>query len=594
MSKLKFILPYLRPYWRSYLIGVFFIPLGTICALAIPRWTGEAVEIMRDRPGEIDPLYSLGVWILLAAAGRGLGLFATRYFVISSSRRVEYDLRQRLFDHFVGLDRTFFDRSRTGDLMSRATSDIDATRTVVGPCIMYSTSTLCLLVVAIPLMVSVSGWLTLLVLVPMTLLTVSVRIIGPRVQRAFRRAQETLGTVSSFAQENAAGIRVVKAFATEHREIGSFQELCDRNYEHNLATERISNWMHPVVGAVTHLSVILLLLVGGNLILDRQLSLGEFIEFAGYQSLLIWPMISIGWVMNQVYRGVASIGRLTEILGQTSRIETRPEAITLDPESVRGQIEIRGLTFHYGLEAGAPAVLEDVHLEIPAGKTTAIIGRTGSGKSTLAHLLTRLYPVADNAIFLDGHDINQLDLASLRRLIGVVPQDTFLFSQSIQENMAFGLPDPEEDASILEPDEAEILEFARIAGLDQDLDQFDQGLGAVIGERGVTLSGGQRQRVSIARALFYRPRILILDDALSAVDTQTEERILRNLRETTEDLTVIFISHRLSSIQDADQIYVLEEGRVTQGGRHEELVEREGLYRELYRLQALERELEDL
>ncbi len=478
--------------------------------------------------------------------------------------------------------------------MSRATSDIDATRTIVGPCIMYSAGTLFLLCVAIPLMISIDGWLTLIVLVPLTLLSISVRIIGPRVQKAFRRAQETLGTLSSFAQENSGGIRVIKTFATEDREIGSFQNLCDRYYNHNLATERISNWMHPVVGAVTHISMILLLLVGGLLIIDRDLSFGEFIEFTGYLSLLIWPMISIGWVVNQAYRGIASIGRLTEVLKEESKIDQENVQHALQTEEVKGEITINDLSFSYGLNPDSPKVLENINLTIPAGKTTAIIGRTGSGKSTLAHLLTRLYPVQDETIYFDGKDLNQIQLQSLRRAIGVVPQDTFLFSRSIAQNMAFGLDCENEDVELAKCSEEELLKFAQIAGLDQDLDQFNQGLEAVIGERGVTLSGGQRQRVSIARALMYRPKVLILDDALSAVDTQTEERILNNLREATEDLTVIFITHRLSSIKDADQIYVLEDGCISQGGKHEELVEQKGLYQDLFRLQALQRELEDL
>ncbi len=603
VKTLRFLLPYFTPYRWQYLVGLLFIPVSTFGALSIPRLMGDAVDSLERGSAELGFLLVMGGWILFYAVCRGIGLFASRYYIIGASRRLEFDLRNRLYDHLLGLDRRFYQSARTGDLMTRATLDVEAARTIAGPAIMYSANCLFMLFLAIPLMASVDPWLTLLVMVPLSLLSWAVRVIGPRVHLATRLAQESLSDLSSAAQENFSGMRVVKSYSMQEREIASFRKLCDVYYDRSLVSERISNWMGPIVGGVGETAVLLLILVGGNMILAGELSLGDLVKFSGYQAMLIWPMISIGWVVNQVHRGVASVGRLDQVFSERSGIvvsgapaaetganSTASEAVL--PPRFAGRLEVRGLTFAFGERV----VLRDIDMEIPAGSTVAIIGRTGSGKSTLVSLFPRLYPVPDGTIFLDGIDINGIPLDVLRRSIGFVPQETFLFSRSIEDNIAFGVPaDGDGSGSATETDlERLIREYATVSRLDKDLDQLGEGLREVVGERGVTLSGGQRQRVAIARALIGRPPVLIFDDSLSAVDTHTEEEILGNLRHATSDLTVIVVSHRISTVRDADHIYVLDDGRIVERGQHDELVRRDGLYAELDRQQRLSDELEEM
>ena len=431
---------------------------------------------------------------------------------------------------------------------------------------------------------------------PLGLLTVAVRRIGPRVHAASRRSQETLSELGSFAQENFAGVRVVRSFSLEEDEAAGFGEVSGRHLERMLDAERLYSWMSPIVGAIAEVTVILLLLIGGRMILAGTFTLGQFVEFAGYQALLIWPMISIGWVMNQAHRGTASIGRLREILAARSSVLGAPDAAGERNGGAQNgaapavsrepcEVEVRGLSFSYD---GRP-VLSEVSLRAPRGSTIALIGRTGSGKSTLLGLIPRLWPVPDGSIFIDGRDANRIPLDELRRCIGFVPQESFLFSRTIAENIAFSA-DGEGRADV----EEEALRWAAMACLDKDMDQFPRGYREVVGERGVTLSGGQKQRAAIARALMADPRILILDDPLSAVDATTEEEILANLREAGRGRTVIFASHRVSGLRLADRIYVLDEGRIAEEGTHAELIRRHGIYAHMHRRQLLEEELERL
>ena len=596
---LRFFLPLIRRYRWYYRGGILVIPLSTFCILGMGYVLGKAVGHLEHEPENLDPLYTMGLWIVLLALGRGVFLFLTRYLITGASRHIEYDLRNRLFTHLQSLDRNFYGSVRTGDLMSRATADVEAVRTVVGPAIMYSISTLFMLGMALPLMISISGRLTFWTMVPLIVLPLAVRLIGPRVQVAFRKSQETLSEISAFAQESAGGVRVVKSFAFEDRQVSDFDELSNKYFDRNLSMERISNWMHPTVGAIQHVTTIIVFVVGGHLIFGSKMqglqpsegfSLDDFIAFSYYLGLLTWPMISIGWVVNQIYRGIASVKRLEEILNRESSVLTSGVGFADAPEASQvreggGEVEIRDLSFSYG----AHLVLDRVSLKIRPGETVALIGRTGCGKSTLAGLIPRQFAVPDGSIFVDGADVNKIPLNELRSIVGFVPQETFLFSRTLAQNIAFGISGDEEENWL-----DEVENYAKISRLDKDIDQFARGFDEMVGERGVTRSGGQRQRVAISRALLYKPKVLILDDALSAVDTHTEEEILARLREATSDLTVLVISHRISSIKDADRIYVLDAGRIVEEGVHEELRRRRGVYEELYQLQLLEQELEEM
>ena len=568
------------------------VPLSIGSLLAIPWLTGECVDILRESMGPQETINSLPpssqvaillVAIVIFAFTRGLSLFAIRWFIISASRKVEFDLRDRLFSHLQSLDQGFYDNWKTGDLLARCTQDVERVRVLAGPIIMYSANTACMLLIALPLMISVSGWLTLLLMVPLSLLTLSVRKIGPRVHDAVFKAQETLSNLSSLSQEDFAGIRVVKSFAQEEAESERFRKLSGDYVKDNLVTARIQAWMHPLVAGVNELSVMLLLVLGGYYLLEGNgaLTLGEFIKFAGYQFQLIWPMISIGWVVNQFHRASASVRRLEAILESKSNIVLPAEPVTPPAGKITGTISIRNLDFAYN----GKKILEDISIEAPAGHTIAITGRTGSGKSTLLKTLPRILPVDDGRIFIDGIDINRLPTGLLRRAIGYVPQESFLFSRTISSNIGFGIDAPKEEA---------VLSAARVSRLEKDIDQFPRGWEEQVGERGVTLSGGQKQRAALARALLVQPAILLLDDSLSSVDTQTEKEILTELRVATNSITTLVVAQRISSILHADRIYVLEDGRIAEEGSHAELIETNGLYAETYRLQLLSDELEGM
>ena len=568
------------------------VPLSIGSLLAIPWLTGECVDILRESMGPQETINSLPpssqvaillVAIVIFAFTRGLSLFAIRWFIISASRKVEFDLRDRLFSHLQSLDQGFYDNWKTGDLLARCTQDVERVRVLAGPIIMYSANTACMLLIALPLMISVSGWLTLLLMVPLSLLTLSVRKIGPRVHDAVFKAQETLSNLSSLSQEDFAGIRVVKSFAQEEAESERFRKLSGDYVKDNLVTARIQAWMHPLVAGVNELSVMLLLVLGGYYLLEGNgaLTLGEFIKFAGYQFQLIWPMISIGWVVNQFHRASASVRRLEAILESKSNIVLPAEPVTPPAGKITGTISIRNLDFAYN----GKKILEDISIEAPAGHTIAITGRTGSGKSTLVKTLPRILPVDDGRIFIDGIDINRLPTGLLRRAIGYVPQESFLFSRSISGNIGFGIDAPKEET---------VLSAARVSRLEKDIDQFPRGWEEQVGERGVTLSGGQKQRAALARALLVQPAILLLDDSLSSVDTQTEKEILTELRIATNSITTLVVAQRISSILHADRIYVLEAGRIAEEGSHAELIETNGLYAETYRLQLLSDELEGM
>lgn len=580
METFRFLFRFCKPQLVSYISGLLLVPVSIAANLGIAYLTGEAVAVLRHptSTGETE-LQRILLWILFAALVRAATLFGMRRLIINASRDTEFLLRNHVFNHLQTQDQLFFKSRRSGDILTRITSDVERSRLIAGPVILYTATTICMLALALPLMAAINWLLTLLLMVPLTLLTFAVRRIGPRVHERVFEAQEALSDLSSRAEENFSGVRVIKSFTQEDHEIRSFSEVARTYLRESLHAARLSAWMSPIVGGVGDLAVLSILIVGGWFMVEGELDFADFVKFSGYQMQLIWPMIAIGWVVNQFQRGSASVARLRELVG------SQPEV--LDPQNpqlpengrILGAVSIRNLRFSFG----TTPILEDVSLEIPLGHTVGIVGRTGTGKSTLANLIPRVYPVPAGAIFIDGVDVNDLPLEALRGAIGFVPQESFLFSRSIEDNIAFGVDNPKDE---------EIREVAAVTRLDQDIDQFPRGYQERVGERGVTLSGGQKQRTAIARALLCRPRILILDDALSAVDTQTEEEIVARLKPLTKDLTTLIVSHRISSIRHADRIYVLEGGRVAEEGTHDSLVKLGGIYAEMDRRQQISDELE--
>jgi ATP-binding cassette subfamily B multidrug efflux pump len=579
----RFLYPFCRPHLKSYIVGLLLVPFSIAATLGIAYLTGEATRLIAQ-PAQSGNTFTDILWGILAlAVVRSLTLFGMRYLIINASREMEFALRNHVFRHLLTQDQLFFKSQRTGDLLTRITSDVERSRLIAGPVIMYTASTVFMLVFALPLMASISWLLTILLMVPLSLLSVAVRYIGPQVHERVSRAQAALSDLSSRAQENFAGVRVVKAFGQEDYEHKSFSQIARAYFSESVSAAKIQSWMQPIVAGVGDLAVLAILLAGGHLILQGDLRFPEFVKFFGYQMLLIWPMIAIGWVINQFQRGRASVERIQELLAvEPSVIDT---SVPLDSggdatqAAIQGSISIRGLTFSFG----ASPVLKNVSLEVPQGKTVAIVGRTGSGKSTLVNLLSRVYPVPRGRILVDGTDVNDLPLGLLRRAVGFVPQETFLFSQTLEENIAFGTD---------ESTPTSIQAVAALTRLDKDIDQFPHGYQEFVGERGVTLSGGQKQRAAISRALLVQPRILVLDDALSAVDTHTEEEILQQLRLFTKELTTVVVSHRISSIKHADRIYVLDEGRVVEEGTHDDLLQHGGIYADIHRRQLIADELD--
>lgn len=514
--------------------------------------------------------------IITAALCQGVFQFSMRYVMIGASRRVEFDLRQRVFDHLQTLPPSAFESMRIGDIMTRSTSDIESIRMCVGPAIMYLTNTLTVLPICLVMMFFKNPALALLSMIPLALLTIAIRLIMPRMYKHSRAVQEQMSAISTHAQENFSGVRVVKAFHREQHEIDGFHELNGEYVRANLRLAWSRGLVNGVINVFAGVGVALVLWFGGRDIINGNLTLGQFIAFNQYQLMLIWPMIAMGWVLSLLQRGVASMERINEILSIEPAIRDESSGTS---EPIRGEIEFRGFSFAYG----DTPLLQNIDLSIPAGHTVAIVGRTGSGKSTLVSALPRLLEVPRHRVFVDGREIHEIPLEQLRASIGMVPQDTFLFSDTVRNNIAFGRPDATD---------AEIREAAKIAGIDETIDELPNGYEQMIGERGVNLSGGQKQRLAIARALVKDPAVLILDDCLSAVDTETEERILSGLRPKMRGRTCIVVAHRVSTIKDADHIVVIDEGTIAEEGSHDELVAANGIYAEIERRQKLEDELE--
>lgn len=567
-----------RPYRKGLLWGVLCVASANLIALAQPQVLRFAVDDLY-RGVTAEKLGRYAMFLFGIATVAGLFKYAMRQLIIAISRRLEYDLRNQLFEHLQTLPAPWFQEHRTGEIMSIATNDMAAVRTMLGPGLMYTVNTITVGVVSIGFMVAISPRLTLYSLLPLPLVSLSVWFFGDRIHRRFERVQECFARLSAHVQENLGGMRVVRAFAAERREVERFDDLNDEYRGRNLHLIRTSGFFSPSLSFFSGLGALLALWVGGREAVAGHITLGQFVAFTVYLGMLNWPMVALGWVINIFQRGLASFGRITDVLDEVPSIASAPGAVPGPP--AHGELEFRHLTFTYpGAETPS---LVDVSFRAPAGTTVALVGRTGSGKSTVLALLPRLFDPPPGTVFLDGADVRGLDLAWLRAQLAVVPQDPFLFSATISENIAYGVP---------VEDDAEIRAAAHTARLDGDIEGFPDAWATRVGERGITLSGGQKQRATIARALLRGAPVLLLDDCLSSVDTQTEEAILGGLRDEMRRRTTLIVSHRVSTVRDADLILVFEDGAVVERGRHDELLALDGRYAALHRAQQLEEEIE--
>jgi len=569
-----------RKYLKRYRWGM---ALGGLCLVL--KDIAQAFQPLMIR-GAVDGFKAANasaVFMRFAAYLVGLALlkgvfqYWMRVIIIGISRDIEYDLRNDLFRHLVSLSPDYYGRTRTGDIMARATNDLNAVRMMLGPGVMYWFETSLTFALAILIMVRVDWRLALFAVLPAPAVSLAVIFFGRRIHERFEQLQAMFSDISSRVQENLSGVRMIRAFAQEKAEMRRFEELNRRYIAANIKLVRIQGLFQPLLEALIGMTFLMVLWVGGNQVLAGRISVGSFVMFNTYMGMLVWPMIALGWVVNLMQRGSASLSRINQILHERPTI-CAPQPGTPLVE-VRGEVEFRAVTLDYGT---GPA-LDCIDLRIAAGSTLAVVGRTGSGKSTLVGLIPRLMDPTAGAVLLDGVELRQADPQELRRHIGFVPQETFLFSATIAENIAFGV----ESAT---PEQ--IRRAAELAGLSGDIEEFPAGYRTMVGERGITLSGGQKQRTAIARAILRNPRILILDDALSSVDTMTEERILTHLAGVMRGRTVILISHRVSTVRQADRIVVLERGRIVEEGTHAALVEAGGYYAELSQKQMLEEELE--
>jgi ATP-binding cassette subfamily B protein len=579
LSSLNTLFPYLIRYRWRYAAGMSALTLKSIFAAAVPLLLRFIIDEANGGAGQRVILQLVGA-LLAVAFLKAFFQYWMRWILIGISRDIEYDLRSDLFGHLVGLPQRFYQAYRTGDLMSRATNDMNAVRLMLGPGIMYSADVVLTFVVVLTVMSSTDWRLTCLVFIPIPLVSFTVSYFGRQTHERFRGVQERFSDLSSHAQESLSSIRILRAYAQARNEAGRFRDTNQQYMGESLKLIRVWTRFYPVMEFLIGLTYLIVMWYGGRQVIEGRITVGSFVMFMTYMAILTWPMIGFGWVVNVVQRGTASLKRLNELLAQRPEIADSP-ATDHSIGEVRGDLELRHVTLFYP-GADAP-VLDDINLYVPAGQTLAIVGPTGSGKTTLVNLIPRLLDPHRGSVLIDGVDVRHIPLKVLRQSIGFVPQETFLFSRTLEENITFGAPDAEE---------WQVFEASQIAQLAHDVDGFSDGYATLVGERGVTLSGGQKQRTAIARAVLRDPRILILDDALASVDTVTEENILEQLRITMRNRTSLIISHRVSTAKNADRIVVLIGGRIAESGRHEELIAQGGHYYELHQKQLLEEELE--
>jgi ATP-binding cassette, subfamily B, multidrug efflux pump len=597
---LRPLFPYMKKHRWAYAVGTLCIFLNNGIWILFPQVIRRAVDGLRA--GITAHRLLIYTLLLLAVAGtKAIFQFLTRWIVIGVSREIEFDLRNDLFRHLETLSYSYYQRTRTGDIMARATNDLNAVRMLLGPAIMYSANTIVFTAGALAFMLSISPKLTMYAFLPLPIVSVTVQYFGRQIHERFERIQAMFSEISARAQENFSGARVIRAYVQEEPEIASF-EASNREYiARSLKLVRLMGMLWPTLEIMLGFAIVLVLWLGGREVVNGQttivltsflhttttmhlegtMTLGAFVAFNTYMVQLTWPVIALGWVINIFQRGTASMARLNQVLIEKPEIADEKKLLAHNAKEITGEIEFRNLNFDYN---GVP-VLHNVNLSIPAGSSLAIVGPTGSGKTTLVSLIPRIYDAAAGAVLIDGRPIREFPLGLLRHSIGFVPQETFLFSESIRENIAFGVDHATDE---------EIQRAAWSANIADDIESFPEKYRTVVGERGLTLSGGQKQRTAIARALIRNPRILVLDDALSSVDTQTEDRILNHLREVMRGRTTIFISHRVSTVRNADRIAVLHGGRIVELGTHDELIAKNGYYTELHNKQLLEEELAEV
>jgi len=569
---------YLLRYKRRILIGTLFITLGNAVGIINPKVVQKAIDYLA-RDIQINQLLFYAAMIILISLGQGVFRFLMRQTVIVGSRLIENDFRNDLFKHLQNLSARFYQDMPTGDIMSRMTNDLNAVRSVLGPGIMYSINTAITFIFVIFMMLTISPLLTLVGLLPIPLMAFFVYRFGMKIHHRYKIIQAHFSKINTRAQENLSGIRIIKAYAQEKYEIDAFNELNKEYIKKNMSFVRVYAAFHPTMMFIVGIGVVLVLFFGGFLIVEKVITLGEFVAFTLYLGMLVWPSIALGWVVGIFQQGAASMERINVILNTDPDI--RDDENTKPVKEIIGKIEIKNLSFAYSNEQDP--VLKDVSFEIEAGKILAIVGRTGSGKSTLLNILTRTYDPPRKTVFIDDIDIREIPLTTLRENTGYVPQETFLFSDTIRDNILFGST---------EVSSVEMETAAQIAQIHESIMEFPDTYETMLGERGINLSGGQKQRVSLARAIIRDPKILLMDDSLSAVDTLTEEKILGQLKTVMRNRSCIWISHRISAISSADKIIVLEKGQIVEEGTHEELLISGGIYADLHEKQRLEEELE--
>ena len=576
-TKLRPLLPYLKRYRWGYAFGTLCVFLTNGIQVLGPKVLGLASDALLKGITRHKLLFYAGL-LLVIAITKGIFQFLTRWIMIGISRDVEFDMRNDLFARLESLSYSYYQRHRTGDIMARATNDLSAVRNLLGPAIMYTANTVVLMAGALAFMISISPRLTLYTFLPLPAASILIQYFGRRIHDRFERIQAMFADISARAQENFSGARLIRAYVQEEPEIQAFERDNQEYIRRSLKLVRLMGMLWPTLEFMLGCAVVLVLWLGGREVLSGRISVGQFVSFNAYMLQLTWPIIALGYVINLFQRGTASLGRLNEIVVEQPEIQDVPAARELE---IEGEIEFRHLNFSYD----GKQVLHDLNLRIPAGSSLAIVGPTGSGKTTLVDLIPRIHDTDPGMVLIDGRPIREYTLGSLRRNIGFVPQETFLFSDRIRENIALGV-----DAAT----DTAIRNSAEAANIAADIESFPDGYDTFVGERGITVSGGQKQRTAIARALIRNPRILILDDALSSVDTQTEDKILNHLRDVMRGRTTIFISHRVSTVRNADRIAVLHGGRIVELGTHDELLARNGYYSDLYNKQLLEEELAEV